>query len=406
MSESTYWLLSTLIWTAIMSFYSMQEMACISCNKLRLDYAVAQKERWALWLQKLLERPSVLFSTTLIGVNFALMVSAESSRRLFEAWGLDPSYAPLAEIPFVLIFGELIPMFAARLNPDSSCRFGVPLLYASAKILMPFIYAIGAFFRYTSMLLGKKEKKEIAPFLSRDELQKLLEEHQAGYLGDHEAPVDEMIGNIFSMRNKRAYQLMQRLDTIPRVFTHTTVGELRELCKKNSETFYPVYHRKRQKIIGYVYLQDVLNETDNKRIDEYTEPAYFVTLDMQALDLLRKMQEEKVDAAIAINAQGVARGIIYVEDLIDELFGAAAEKPAPAISYFEKTVPADTKISDFNEAFGTNIDPQGCKTFAELVEKVLEHRPHPQDTIFVDPFELVVKETTLFKAKTIQIKTA
>jgi len=406
MSESTFWLLSTLFWTLIMSFYSMQEMASISCNKLRLDYAVSQKKRWALLLQELLERPSILFSTTLIGVNFALMVSAESSRRLFEAWGFDPSFAPLAEIPFVLIFGELIPMFAARLYADHASRLGVPLLYASSKLLLPIIYAISTSFRYLTLLFGKKEKKEIAPFLSRDELQKLLEEHQAGYHGDQEVPVDEMIGNIFSLRNKRAYQLMQRLDTIPCVSTHTTVGELRELCKKSSQTFYPVYHRKRQKIVGYVHFQDLLNVTDNKRVDEYAETAYFVPSDMQALDLVQKLQEENVEAAIVINSQGVARGIIFLEDLIDELFGSSPQKKSPQVSYFEKTLPAETKITDFNEAYNTHIDPQGCKTFAELVEKVLQRRPHSQDTIFVDPFELVVKETTLFKAKTIQIKTA
>ena len=100
-----------------------------------------------------------------------MMISSESSRCLFEAWGLDPNLAPLAEIPFLLIFGELIPMFAARLYPDHASRLGIPLLYASAMVLAPISACISYIFK-------KNKNKHHAPYLSRDELQKLLEEHQ------------------------------------------------------------------------------------------------------------------------------------------------------------------------------------------------------------------------------------
>lgn len=383
----------------------MQEMACISCNKLRLDFAVAKRERWALWLQNLLEQPSRLFCTTLIGVNVALMISSESSRRLFEAWGIEPNLAPLAEIPIVLIFGELIPMFAARIYADHASRLGVPLLYVSARALSPFIAIFEFFFRAVGRLFGKKKKQESLPFLSRDELQMLLEEHQAGYLGEIDTPEDKIMSNIFSLRNKRAFQFMQPLHQVQCVSSRAQVSDLREVVKKSMQSFFPVFHRTKQKIVGYIYPNDVLSASSKKRIEEYTEPAYFVSEEAQALDILTKLQEEELDAAIVLNVKGEAQGIIFLEDLLDELFGSEPKRPRPSIHYLEKTISADMSIDEFNKEYGTLIDSQGCKTFAELIEKLLERAPHPQDNLQLETVEILVKETSLFKAKTIQIRT-
>ncbi len=397
MSESSFWLLTTFFWTAVLAFYSMQEMACISCNKLRLDYAVSQKRRTAIWLQKLLESPQLLFSTTLIGVNVAMMVSSESSRQLFASWGLDPNLAPLAEIPLLVVFGELIPMFAARLYPDHASRLGIPLLYASAKILMPITAGISYFFK-------KNEKKHHTPFLSRDELQRLLEEHQGGYLGELTSPENDFIGNIFNLRNMQAFQLMQNLNHAVCISSHTTVGELRELLRRTRQPVFPVYHKAKAKIIGMLYIQELLNVSPNKRIDEFTENAIFIPFDQSALEIIRKLQEEDQSAAVVINAKGEAEGVIFLDDLIDEVFGSDSKKEPSDMRYLEKTVPADTSIATFNATYDTELDGSGCKTFAELIDKSLGRHPHVQDTIFIEPFELIVKETSLFKAKTVQIR--
>ncbi len=401
------WLISTLFWTAVMGFYSMQEMACISCNKLRLDYYVAQKQRWARLLQYLLERPTILFSTSLIGVNVALMVSSESARRLFEAVGVDPNWAPIAEIPFVLIFGELVPMFAARLYPDHVCRLGIPFLYLSAKLFSPVIAVIDFFFQQVNVLAKKKEGSEHAPVLSRDELQKLLEEHHFGYPTDAVAVVGEEISNIFSMRFKRAIDLMQHLEYFPCVSAHTTVASIRKLATSLEHECVLVYHRSRQKIVGIVYLRDLLSASDTKKVREYAKSPCFVTQDTQALDLIFQLPSEEVQDAVVLNPKGEALGIILLEDLLDELLGTEV-KPLSMqkkLRYLEKTCQADTSIKDFNDTYNTAIDPQGCTTFAELIEKVLGRHPALNDSLFLDPLEIVVQETSLFRAKTLLIRT-
>ena len=402
--EALFWLFSTFFWTFVMSFYSMQEMACISCNKLRLDYYVAKNKRWAIQLNELLSKPSFLFSTTLIGVNVALMLSSESSRQLFESLGYDPNLAPLAEIPFVLIVGELVPMFAARIYPDHAARLGSPLLYLSSKILYPLNACMDLFFRYTDRFLSKKGHDEMGQFLSRDELQKLLEEHH----GIEETPLYAMIGNIFTLKNKQAFQLMQKLEDCPCVSSHATIGMLRQLSAKTTIKAFCVYHKTRNKIVGMVYPIVLLNASDSKRVDDFVVPACFVTRELHALELLTHLQEEEVNEAVVLNESGDALGLITLEHLIDELFGTQETKIAPIkarLQYLEKTLDASTEIATFNEQFGTKIDTTGCESFAELIEKTLGRHPTINDTITLDSLELIVKTTSLFKAKEILIRT-
>ena len=100
-SMALFWLLSTVFWTFVMSFYSMQEMACISFNRLRLEFSVRAGSRRATWIKSMLDNPTTLFGTTLIGVNVALVISSESARQLFCALGLNPSLSALVHAPYV-----------------------------------------------------------------------------------------------------------------------------------------------------------------------------------------------------------------------------------------------------------------------------------------------------------------
>ena len=403
-NDALFWLSATLFWTLIMSFYSTQEMACISYNKLRLEYAVKQGKRWAKWLHYLIENPGILFSTTLIGVNVALMASSECARRLYEALGLNPNFAPLTHIPFILLFGELVPMFAARIHAEHMCRLGIPFLFLSAQILTPLTKIVDFCFHHLKRYAGAKEARK--SLLNRDELQKLIEEHEIGPTADFDTQFNAIIGNIFSLRSKNATLLMEKLNQVPCLASHTLVGQVRELLKKIEERYILVFHRAPQKIIGVLLAQDLLEAQDHKKIADYIRPACFVSENAHGLELLTRLQDEQLPVACVLDREGAAIGAITLDDIFEELFAsseAVTEQKKTHLTYLEKTFAGDTKIKDFNKAYGMDIDPQGCNTFSELLEQALGRNPAVGDTIFVEPVEITVKETSLFKAKTILI---
>ena len=133
MSHNWFFFLFLMIASLIVQgFYSMLEMACVSFNRVRLQYFASQKSKRAQWLSYLLNRPTYLFGTTLIGVNTALQFGSECSRRFYETLGLSPDWAPLSQVFIVLIFAELVPMFAARRFAESISMLGIPIIYITS----------------------------------------------------------------------------------------------------------------------------------------------------------------------------------------------------------------------------------------------------------------------------------
>ena len=142
MNDWLFFLLLTLICIVIHGFFSMFEMAAVSFNKIRMHYFVNKNYKRAIWLSHLLDKPSRLFGTTLIGVNTFLQIGSEASRRFYESLNLNPDIAPITQIIVVLIFAELSPMFAARRYSEHVAMLGIPIIIFTSKILTPVIILI------------------------------------------------------------------------------------------------------------------------------------------------------------------------------------------------------------------------------------------------------------------------
>jgi CBS domain containing-hemolysin-like protein len=166
-------LLSCLLFEA---FFVMQEMACVSFNKVRLQYFLSIGSKRAKWLNFLLSHPTKLYGTTLISSNAALLLGSEAARRFYEANGLSPDLAPITQIVLVLVFAEMAPMFAARRHPEQVAMLGVPVLFIFSKLLFPIIKFLDLLCRLINKCFGVEVKKSI--FLSRDEIQKILDYRQ------------------------------------------------------------------------------------------------------------------------------------------------------------------------------------------------------------------------------------
>ena len=135
------WLLLNFVTIAFLAFYSMMEMACVSFNKMRLQYYVSKDNKRAIWLQELIQDPSRLFGTTLIGVNLAMVIGSECSREFYSAIGLNPILSALTQVMLVVILGELA-RFRARSHAENVGMMGAPYLWASAKLMTPLLWCV------------------------------------------------------------------------------------------------------------------------------------------------------------------------------------------------------------------------------------------------------------------------
>lgn len=410
--SAIYWLIFNLLSIVVLAFYSMVEMACVSFNKIRLQYYVSKGVKQAIWLNYLLQHPSHLFGTTLIGVNIATVVGSECARQFHSAIGLSPDLAPLSQVILVVIFGELAPMFAARHYPEHVALLGVPLLYASAKIMSPILFVVSWISKIANLVTGKNEAVENI-YLTQDELKKILEEKTDESIGGSEsAEFSAITTSIFSLRNKNVRQAMQPLSLSTALPSNATVEQMENLLAKTGIEFVPLYHREISNIIGIVYPRDALRSTENKRIRDYARPPWFVTETTTMTQILKQFRTNNENVAFILNHQGKAIGFVTLNDVISEIFGKISFAPAQEtqkhlkkLMIIDKTFPGTMTVGEFNKRYHVLLDDDPTLTLSELIEGHLGRRAEKGDTVYLAPFELTVKEATMREIKSISVST-
>jgi putative hemolysin len=399
-----FFLVIILLCLVVQGFFAMAEMACVSFNKVRLQYYVSQNSVRARWLTYLLQHPGRLFGTTLICINTALQIGSEASRRFYEALSLSPDWAPLSQVIIVLIFAEIAPLFAGRRYAEHAAMLTVPVLYVVSFILRPLIWCFNGFCLLVHRILGTPQK--VGLYLSREELQKILEEKD-------EEDFNTIAAQIFSLRNMTAKDLMHPLTSVQLIPSICTVSEMRTLLNSRYFPFVPIYHKNPESIIAIAYPRDLLRLAENKKVRDFARAPWFITEKESIMTILRQFRRNNQSVAIVLNEVGLAKGILTLDEIIDEIFGLSDqwmsyEEMVPRSHHVivDRTFPGETLIEEFNTTYRVHLESEGVATLEELVSLHLGHPAAVGETIRVDQFELTVEEASLLGgAKSIAIRT-
>lgn len=393
------YLFLTLLSVAIQGLFAFFEMACVSFNKVRLQYYVSIGTRRALWLNYLLKSPSRLFGTTLIGITASLVVGSECARRLYEALHLDPDWAFVTQVPLVVIFGELAPMFAAQRHPEQSAMFCVPLMVLLARILSPITWAFDAISRLIHKAMGKESESPL--FLTREEVRMAFEEKE-GRADEFNATVSR----IFQLKNLTAGQLMIPLSDVQMAPSHATLADVRHLLSVHYAPMIPIYHRSAHNIVAIATLRDLLCLEEPKKVLDVARSPWFVTRDTSILQLLQQFRRNNQSTAVILDPSGQAVGILTLDQILAEIWGAEAQTTIleETSHYIERTLSGDMSICEFNKQFGAHLPEGKGATLSDLIIDQLEHLPVKDESIRIGDLEFTVEEPTLRGVKTLSVR--
>ncbi len=392
-------------------FFAMVELACVSFNKVRLQYYVSMGNKRAIWLSNLLHKPALLFGTTLIGVNTSLIVGSECARRFYDSLGYSPDWAPLSQIVLVLIFAEISPMVAGRRYAEHVAMLAIPVLYFFSILLRPIIATLDLFCRFVNRLIGKPVAAGV--YLSREELQHVIEERDETISTEpQKKEFNTVVANIFTLKNKTAKDLMLPLAQVSLLSSFSTVKEMRDVVKNKRAPFIPIYHRHPHNIVAIAFPRDLLRLSENKKVKDYARSPWFITENSSILQILKQFRRNNQSLAIVLDQKGLATGILTLDEIIDEIFGRADtwtsyEEMVPRAYHIviDRTFPSDTTLSEFNKQFGVHLAYQDAETLEEVMTIALGHSPSKGESVRIDQFELTVEEASILGAKMIEVRT-
>ncbi|MEM8727530.1 MAG: CNNM domain-containing protein [Chlamydiota bacterium] len=405
MDNRIFFLLLIFISLIIQGFYSMLEMACVSFNRVRLQFYVSQGYRRAKWLSLLLSNPAHLFGTTLIGVNGAMQFGSECARRFYSTLELSPDWAPITQVLIVLIFAELAPMFAARRYAENVVMLGIPIIYLTSFILRPVIIILDRLCCFINFLFGVKNRSGL--YLTREELQKAIEERD----DFPKERLDPILVNIFALKNKTAKDLMDSIGEMKSIASENTVGDLKALLALQALPFIPVYHKRLQNVVAVAFPRDLLRLPDDTRLRDYCRPPWFITEKNSVLEIIKEFRRNNQSLAIVLNHQGQAIGTLTLDAVVDEIFGQRDDWMSSEGSALEKrkvfvdrSLPGNTLVSEVNRWFSIEIPCQRQMTLEDLMERHLGHRPDRGDVVRIDHYELSVENISLIAGRTLLIR--
>ena len=156
------------------------------------------------------------------------------------------------------------------------------------------------------------------------EIQDLLEEGEVqGLIGSLE---ETLIGRIFDFGETVTSEIMTPTAEIISAEEKTSVAELIRLITEEGYTRIPIYRENHDHIIGILHAKDLLRictlaPDEPLGLGEFLNPPYFISETKPIVDLLREFQAKKTHLAIVTDEFGGVRGLVTLEDVIEEIVG-------------------------------------------------------------------------------------
>ena len=388
-----------LVCTFTQGLFALFEMACVSFNKMRLQYFVSLGRKRAVWLNELIQSPSKLFGTTLICINASLQIGSECSRRFYESLGLQPDFAPLTQLFLIMIFGELVPMFTARRHPEQLALALSPFMMLISHLLTPLIWIFEMLSKGLRLLIGKTQESPLA--LSREELERAFEEGEAA-----EKDFNTLVAQLFRLKQLSARESMAAIAPAQLLNSNASIADARELLSQRYAPYLFLYHRSPSNIVAIAHVRDLIAIDSKKKVLDLAKPPWFVTEQVSLLQILEQFRRNNQTVAVILDAGGQALGMLTLDQILAALLGPEHKSMPEAETglYVKRTIPGTYTVGQFNREFEEDLAFDSNMTLSDLIVEKLQHLPAKGESVEIGDYEFTVLEPTLRGARVIAVK--
>ena len=400
--SDTYQIIILLILLALSAFFSSNETALMSVNKIRLrSLADEGNKRAAMALDILENQTPKLLSAILIGNNIVnISASSLATTLAYSFGGYMVSIVTVILTVLILIFGEITPKNYATINAERLTLRYIPVFKFLMTIMTPVIFIINHLSSLFLKLLHVDPNAKPS-FMTEHELRTIVDvSHEDGVI---ESDEKEMIYNVFDLGDATAKDIM-----VPRVHVtfadvESTYDELIEIFREDKFTRLPVYKDSQNNIVGIINMKDLLlyDNTKEFHIRDILREAYFTYEYKRTTDLMMEMRKASVNLAIVLDEYGSTAGLVTLEDLLEEIVGEIRdeydedeEEPIREIQPGrEYEVLGSAKLDDVNEALGTKLESEDYDSVGGYIIEQLDCLPREGESVTLeDGMHLVVDE--------------
>lgn len=368
------------------AYFSGSETAMMALNRYRLRHLVNEGHRGARKANRLLKRPDRLLGVILIGNNLVNFTAASLATvlgiRLLGDVGVVA--APVVITLIFLIFSEVAPKTIAARLPEPIAFRSAYLLEPLLKVLYPLVLFINGF----SNLLVKPfltmqpdGEATMRDNLTAEELRTVVNE---GVVLPQQG--QSMMLGILDLNTVSVDDIMVPRSDIAGIDIDDPIGDILDQLASSQHTRLPVYKDNIDNMLGILHLRRVARYLQNAEMTksellQLTEEPYYVPEATPLHTQLINFQKEKKRIAMVVDEYGDVRGIVTLEDILEEIVGEFTTDFAANIPEIHPQddgsylIDGLAVLRDINRALGWDLPTQGPKTLNGLVLEHLETLP-------------------------------
>lgn len=322
---------------AVNAFFVAAEFAVISARRSQIEpraEAGSRSAKTALWA---MEHATLMLAACQLGITVAslliLNLSEPAIHHLLEIplelTGLPE--AVVASIAFVIalllvsflhvILGEMVPKNLSFSLPDRAVLLLAPPLVFVATVFRPIIVGLNATANGVLRLFGVTPKSEATSVFTLDEVATIVAQStREGVLSDSGGTLNAA----FEFTSKKVRDIAVGMSALVTLPEDATPADVERAVAQSGFSRYILVDDAGEPS-GYLHLKDVI-DLDGAEFSEPVPPkrirqliSIFEATDLE--DALATMRRMGVHVARAFDESGATHGLLFLEDIIEELVG-------------------------------------------------------------------------------------
>lgn len=221
-----------------------------------------------------------------------------------------------------IVFGELAPKSIAIRYPSNTTFAVAWPLKIFHFVFKPIIVLMNGFANLLLRIVGIKAVHG-SDIHSEEELKVIISESEEGGAIEHSEK--ELIQNVFEFDDRRVNNIQTLRKNVSALDVNSSVKEALDLVVEDGYSRFPVYEDSLDNVLGIVYTKDLikqlLDDSDQKGIRDIMRQPEFVSESAKIKNVLKQLQQKRIQMAIVTNEVGEVSGLVTMEDILEELVG-------------------------------------------------------------------------------------
>ncbi len=396
-------------------FFSALEIAFFSLSEAKLRGLAERKDKigkQAKLVMRIKKNPQKLLATVVVADNLvdvaASAIATAVAIEWFASLGVGIAIGIMTFV--ILIVGEIVPKPLAQKHSVLIARWSSPATLGLVYLLSPLTFIFEMVVRAVHHLSGTPSHQAI----SKEEVKAMV--YMGAEAGAVASEEREMIDNVFSLDAVSAEDIMTHINDVVSLNLAQSNEELIRIMTETGFSRFPAYAGNIDNIVGIMYSKDVMEALVNaagkiEQVDvkKLVQRAIFVPEQKPVLEVLRDFQKQYKHIAIVVNEFGETRGVVTLEDVLEEVVGDIVDEQDTASGRIKRintktiVVDADVTVEEIEKLIDTRVYDDDHKTIAWVILNELGRVPSKGDELTLQKTKIIIEEAEEQKIKRVKL---